>query len=437
MSEEVNEEVVSIGMFELIRRMLSPRTLPHIVLVAIISGILMAMVSSYEGISAILFLSFSASYGILALLSSNTTILNLTKLPEESSEGAAIVRLAKSFRICIVPILLALVITGIMWSLFGQKNEWIVTLLASLFVVWSITQARSFRTGMVEWFSNGLGDAKLHTYREKLSTASQIVIVQVFAILVIWIGQVMTAAESMTIGDAILGGFLFILGSVLFQVFALWLTRDEREKAGNEKGLSGFSFKWMVTAQLFITWHCFSIYRRKMMDPSTASTLIEESILMGFTVLFAVWALTSKTVKDQKRLINEDSALPLGVSFGYAYAGSVAMLTGTFDEIENVLVFGHILTIIAILFILNSTLRARRITSADLAKARGINIETSDDGEDEVKKEKKDTADDSADETDVSEGDESWQGDSEVDWENPEDIGKGAEWSESDKDSEQ
>ena len=320
-----------------------------------------------------------------------------------------------------------------MWSLFGQKNEWIATLLASLFIVWSIAQARSFRTGMVEWFSNGLGDAKLHTYREKLSTASQIVIVQVFAILIIWIGQMLTASESMTVGDAILGGFLFIAGSILFQVFALWLTREEREKAGNEKGLSGFSFKWMVTAQLFITWHCFSIYRRKMMNPSTTSTLIEESILMGFTVLFAVWALTSQTVKDRKRLINEDSALPLGVSFGYAYAGSVAMLTGTFDEIENVLVLGHVLTIVAILFILKSTLSARRISSADLTKAREIGIETSENEEIE----EEDTDKEIADEPEESEEDESWQGDAEVDWENPEDIGDGAEWSESDEDSEQ
>ena len=49
----------------------------------------------------------------------------------------------------------------------------------------------------------------------------------------------------------------------------------------------------------------------------------------------------------------------------------------------------------------------------------------------------KDIADDSADEADESEGDESWQGDAEVDWENPEDIGEGAEWNESDEDSEQ
>jgi preprotein translocase subunit Sec63 len=104
------------------------------------------------------------------------------------------------------------------------------------------------------------------------------------------------------------------------------------------------------------------------------------------------------------------------------------MLTSTFDNIENVLAFGHILTIVAIIFILNSTLRARRISSSDLTKAKEIDIESSENKEDEK-------GDD--EQTEESEEDESWQGDVEVDWENPKDIGKGAEWSESDQDSEE
>ena len=72
---------------------------------------------------------------------------------------------------------MAAVFVGIMWSFMGgQDNTWISPMLASLFIVWSIAQAASFKTGMVEWLANGLGDAKLHTYREKASTASQFVI---------------------------------------------------------------------------------------------------------------------------------------------------------------------------------------------------------------------------------------------------------------------
>ena len=419
MGEEVDEVVESIGMFELVRRMLSPKTLPHIILVAIVSAILMSITKSNQGLAAIMFLSFSISYGIIALMAKNSTIQKLTKLSGKNTDENTLLRIAKSFRICVVPVLIAGVLTGILWSLFNENNQWIVILLASLFIIWSIAQARSFRTGMVEWLSNGLGDAQLHTYREKLSTASLIIIVQLFAFIIIWVGQMVTSSESMTIGDAILGGIGFLVISVLIQLFSLWLTREERERAGNEKGLSGFSFKWMVISQLFITWHCFSLYRRKFLDPSMASTIIEESILMAFTVLFAVWALTNQTVKDKKRLIDENSALPLGISFGFAYAGSVAMLTGTFEHVNNVLASGHLIAVITTLFIVKSTLVSKRKSSDTMNIAKSIDISAKDDDiEEEVDQEENGDSDDEKSEDD------------DVDWDNPESIGDDAEWEE-------
>ena len=423
MGEEVDEVVESIGMFELVRRMLSPKTLPHIILVAIVSAILMSITKSNQGLAAIMFLSFSISYGIIALMAKNSTIQKLTKLSGKNTDENTLLRIAKSFRICVVPVLIAGVLTGILWSLFNENNQWIVILLASLFIIWSIAQARSFRTGMVEWLSNGLGDAQLHTYREKLSTASLIIIVQLFAFIIIWVGQMVTSSESMSIGDAILGGIGFLVISVLIQLFSLWLTREERERAGNEKGLSGFSFKWMIISQLFITWHCFSLYRRKFLDPSMASTIIEESILMAFTVLFAVWALTNQTVKDKKRLIDENSALPLGISFGFAYAGSVAMLTGTFEHVNNVLASGHLIAVITTLFIVKSTLVSKRKSSDTMKIAKSIDISSKDDDvEEEVDEEENGDSDDEKSEDD------------DVDWDNPESIGDEAEWEEEKED---
>ena len=423
MGEEVDEVVESIGMFELVRRMLSPKTLPHIILVAIVSAILMSITKSNQGLAAIMFLSFSISYGIIALMAKNSTIQKLTKLSGKNTDENTLLRIAKSFRICVVPVLIAGVLTGILWSLFNENNQWIVILLASLFIIWSIAQARSFRTGMVEWLSNGLGDAQLHTYREKLSTASLIIIVQLFAFIIIWVGQMVTSSESMTIGDAILGGIGFLVISVLIQLFSLWLTREERERAGNEKGLSGFSFKWMIISQLFITWHCFSLYRRKFLDPSMVSTIIEESILMAFTVLFAVWALTNQTVKDKKRLIDENSALPLGISFGFAYAGSVAMLTGTFEHVNNVLASGHLIAVITTLFIVKSTLVSKRKSSDTMKIAKSIDISSKDDDvEEEVDEEENGDSDDEKSEDD------------DVDWDNPESIGDEAEWEEEKED---
>ena len=428
MEEDSQQEFKQIGMFQLIRNMLSPRTLPHIIMIAVISSILLFLVSTQEVLVAMSFISLSISYVVVSMLSNNSMIQSLTKLPEEKGDSQWIVRFLFSFRITIVPILMAAVIVGLLWSFTGgNDNGWISPALASLFIVWSIAQAASFRTGMVEWLANGLGDAKLHTYQEKISTASQVVVVQVFALVILWLGQIISQAEKMTLQDALLGGIAFIIVSVILQAITLWLTRSEREASGNEKGMAAFSFKWMIVAQLFITWHAFSIYRRAAMSPSDLSTIIEEGILMAFTVIFAVWSLTTYTVRDGKRLISEHASLPLGISFGYAYAGSVAMLTGTFDNLKEVMIFGHVLTICAMMLLLRPTLRTSRMTSEMFLNAKNVDITRSDETEEADSEQDEDSEDENS-ETEEESVDEEWQEDGEIDWEKGIDISEGTDW---------
>ena len=426
MSEESGEIIEQIGIIQLIKNMLSPRTLPHIIMIALISTILLFLVDSQEVLVAMSFISLAISYVLIAIFSNSRMVQNLTKLPEQKGDSQWLVRLFFSFRITIVPILIAAIIVGLFWSFTGgNDNAWISPLLASLFIVWSIAQAASFRTGMVEWLANGLGDAKLHTYQEKTSTASQIFVVQIFALVILWLGQIISQAENMTLQDALLGGFAFIIISIILQATTLWLTRDEREASGNEKGMAAFSFKWMVVAQLFITWHAFSIYRRTAMNPSEISTIIEEGLLMAFTVIFAVWSLTTYTVRDGKRLISENASLPLGISFGYAYAGSVALLTGTFDNLKEVMIFGHVLSICAMMLLLRPTLRTSRITSEMFVNAKSVDISKNQESTDDEKSE---------DGGSISEDDseEEWQEDEEIDWDKGIDISEDAEWDDSD-----
>ena len=96
---------------------------------------------------------------------------------------------------------------------------------------------------------------------------------------------------------------------------------------------------------------------------------------MIFTVLFAIWSMTSKSYKSNFRLITEDNALTWGLSFGYAYAGSVAMLTSFFDDIKTVMLIGHCLVVLTVLIMHKVTLSkiigtddysivVRRITSS-------------------------------------------------------------------------
>lgn len=428
MEEDSQQEFKQIGFLQLIRNMLSPRTLPHIIMIAVISSILLFLVSTQEVLVAMSFISLSISYVVVSMLSNNSMIQSLTKLPEEKGDSQWIVRFLFSFRITIVPILMAAVIVGLLWSFTGgNDNGWISPALASLFIVWSIAQAASFRTGMVEWLANGLGDAKLHTYQEKISTASQVVVVQVFALVILWLGQIISQAEKMTLQDALLGGIAFIIVSVVLQSITLWLTRSEREASGNEKGMAAFSFKWMIVAQLFITWHAFSIYRRTAMSPSDLSTIIEEGLLMAFTVIFAVWSLTTYTVRDGKRLISEHASLPLGISFGYAYAGSVAMLTGTFDNLKEVMIFGHVLSICAMMLLLRPTLRTSRMTSEMFLNAKNVDIRRSEETEEVAPEQDEDSEDDNS-ETEQETVDEEWQEDGEIDWEKGVDISEGTNW---------
>ena len=426
MSEESGEKIEQIGIIQLIKNMLSPRTLPHIIMIALISTILLFLVDSQEVLVAMSFISLAISYVLIAIFSNSRMVQNLTKLPEQKGDSQWLVRLFFSFRITIVPILIAAIIVGLFWSFTGgNDNAWISPLLASLFIVWSIAQAASFRTGMVEWLANGLGDAKLHTYQAKISTASQIFVVQIFALVILWLGQIISQAENMTLQDALLGGFAFIIISIVLQATTLWLTRDEREASGNEKGMAAFSFKWMIVAQLFITWHAFSIYRRTAMNPSEISTIIEEGLLMAFTVIFAVWSLTTYTVRDGKRLISENASLPLGISFGYAYAGSVALLTGTFDNLKEVMIFGHVLSICAMMLLLRPTLRTSRITSEMFVNAKSVDISKNQEAADGEKSE-------DGDSISKDDSEEEWQEDEEIDWDKGIDISEDAEWDDSD-----
>ena len=96
----MSEIVESIGLIELVKRMLSRRTLPHIALVALVSACLMVLTGIDEGLAAVMFLSFSISYLVIAFTSGSELMKRLTTLPEEKQDGNKSVRILKSFKIC-------------------------------------------------------------------------------------------------------------------------------------------------------------------------------------------------------------------------------------------------------------------------------------------------------------------------------------------------
>jgi len=80
---------------------------------------------------------------------------------------------------------------------------------------------------------------------------------------------------------------------------------------------------------------------------------------MVVTVFLAIWALTSKGEGSNSAFFTRDNALFWGVAFGYAYAGSVAMITSVMDNVRTVLIAGHILVVMTVMYLQRSMLAAR------------------------------------------------------------------------------
>jgi hypothetical protein len=92
------------------------------------------------------------------------------------------------------------------------------------------------------------------------------------------------------------------------------------------------------------------------MSQQTIEIFIEEVLLMMFTVFMAIWTLTSKSIGPKFKLLSTENALPWGLAFGYAYAGSVAMLATALDDITYVMVIGHIIAFLTITWMQRSVL---------------------------------------------------------------------------------
>ena len=130
--------------------------------------------------------------------------------------------------------------------------------------------------------------------------------------------------------------------------------------------------------------------------------------------------MTAKGYKSNFRPINEENALSWGLAFGYAYAGSVAMLTTVFDDITTVMQIGHAVVIIAVIVI-------HRKVLTDIIGQDNLAVEVSrivehnrDSKEEEPEIEQLDDPDETPVETESQE--ESWQEDQDVDWENDDEI---------------
>ena len=416
-------ETSNVSLVSLARTLLSSSTMPHIILVTILSAILYITSSadSLTNISAMAFTSLSIGYGISAITSNSTIVKNwITLDDEETDERPFLIRNLAKFRICIFPLVMAFISLLAMLFLFGENGvipigDGVIPLvMGSLFVVWSIVQGTSF----TKWASSAsakLTDKQKPTYLQMSVLFSIGIIALISSILATIFYQINNF--NLSISGAFLDSLLFTSIAVLVLVANIGYNWQLKKLASMKYRLHNFSNRWTIICHVFISWHLLTLWRQIFLDPTEIQVLFEELVLMIFTVFIAIWSMTAKGYKSSFRPINEENALSWGLAFGYAYAGSVAMLTTVFNDITTVMQIGHTVVIIAVLYIHRKVL-TDIIGQDNLAVEVNRIVEHSESKNPQIQDEEFNDTEDATVENNSDE--DSWQADDDVDWEKEE-----------------
>lgn len=390
LSNEVSSDAIlreyenqNVSMVKLVKTLLSTATMPHVVMIVIASTVfyLLAGLNSLTVFSSMAFTSLAVAYAITALLSNNRVVRQMITLDEISSETDQYLLKStiKKFKICLFPLGVAAGVFFIINTLTGENgilpgsSDLIPTALGMLFILWSIIQGSSFS----QWASSNSAQNFQKVGKTgglKLSILTTILATIVFGLFLSTLFYQLNDFDR-TLTDSLLASIPFIITVLIVTGASLAYSRKLKILASMKPSLQHFSGKFSMICHLFITWHLLTIWRQNFLDPSSFQVFLEEIVLMIFTVLFAIWSMTSKSYKSNFRLITEDNALTWGLSFGYAYAGSVAMLTSFFDDIKTVMLIGHCLVVLTVLIMHkiilskiigtdNYSITVRRITSS-------------------------------------------------------------------------
>jgi hypothetical protein len=251
----------------------------------------------------------------------------------------------------------------------GNQTASLQFVLGSCFVVWAVVQGRAFSRWLASVSASRLPDqADRMEGRLRRSSVSTLLLLVALATGVL---ALVTFVQEGTVSVPDLLADNLLLYAALVGLFALAWRRSSGAMlvASNRSDFHAFSKRWMLLTQLFMTWHLLTVWRHWAMTPSVELRLIEELLLMMFTVVMAIWGLTSKSYRSSIQMIHSHNALPVGLAFGYAYAGSVAMLTAALDNVENVMMLGHGVVILTVLWLQPRIILA---TMGDAAKSERI-----------------------------------------------------------------
>ena len=352
------EETKPLTKMSLLKGLLSPATFPHLLMMALASIALFVLARMEAEVwSAYGFIGFSVAYLCLAPLSKNERLGGLLRY-NANDESSGKTPVSARFKILILPLILGFVFIALIYIIFGesgvlsQVGSFLPATLGGLFVLWAVAQGRFFGLATMNAINvpeEGQSNPAGYSPVPSLVMTSTLVVVMTFAVT---------------------EGLRFVLGSSSFSVWpyifsfavyglCIYITWAQRKEASLHSVTHVVARKWFWATQLFITWHVLSIFRS--IDSASTDTLIfiEELLLMIVTVFLAIWALTSKGEGSESSLFTRDNALFWGVAFGYAYAGSVAMITSVMDDVRTVLIGGHILVVATVVWSQRSMLEAK------------------------------------------------------------------------------
>ena len=369
-SETTIVEEPKFGLWELISTLMDLKTLPHILLLLILSTILYALAQGPDSAnlySAIGFISLSFGYSLTAMSTRWDFAHKMVRVEGLASDSWFKSMLLRSLRAWTLPLLLSgLICFGLLQLVKGNENweTWIPLSLATLFLLWSIGQGLSFKSGTSSWLANGkkvLDDTVRESSVIGISTW-QILAVTTVAIL---IGYGYSSGFQGETSEK-LKWFGFIILAITIQIAMIYWIKDTIIDVSATKGGARFATRWGVISQIFVTWHLASAWRRLIDEPSAFTMIIEEFTLMILTVLLAIWSLASRDVNRGGKLFTSENALFWGLAFGFGYAGSIAMITNLSDSLgggnlATTMAIGHLVTALTIIMIHSKTLRKHTI----------------------------------------------------------------------------
>jgi hypothetical protein len=359
MDSIADDEIVEeppFGLGELVATLVDLKTLPHVILLLILSTILYSFAQFSDNsatYSAIGFLSLSIGYAATAASTRWDFIYRLVRVDGLASESWLKSLILRSLRAWIVPLVMSSIIAFGFFQLANSDdnwNHWLPLGLASLFLLWSIGQGTSFRNGTSSW----LAGKKTMDTDARSGGINGIVFWQLFAVtaVAILISFGFSSGFEGELSDN-LKWIGFIALSIGIQIGLIFWIKDTLADVVATRGGARFATKWSMLSQIFVTWHIASAWRRLIDDPSPFAMIIEELILMVITVLLAIWSLASRNVSRGGKLFTSNNALFWGLAFGFGYAGSIAMITSLSGDgnLAKTMAIGHIVTAITILVV--------------------------------------------------------------------------------------